>query len=172
VNIEALYHSSRTSHHTLPTDMLTYCHVLTQNDSLEYTRRNSDLPHDDARTHKSLEKKSAPRHLRLPAAPSRSTAAAHALAPPLRIRTAVASASRASSASSSSSSAVSTWASVNEKATCATSAAPAGSAGLWDVGRRSPCSRTRRARNFFKLTCAVDDARRESTRAMSYRRVH
>ena len=36
--------------------MLTHCHVLAQNDALEYTRRIGSLPHDDARTHKSVEK--------------------------------------------------------------------------------------------------------------------
>ena len=95
--------------------MLTYCHVLAQNDALEYTRRIGRLPHDDARTHKSLEKMSAPRRLRLPTAPPWPAAAAHTLAPRLRIRTAAASASRASSASSSSRSAVSTWTSVERQ---------------------------------------------------------
>ena len=102
--------------------------MLAQNDPLEWMRRIGRLPHDDARTRKSLEKMSAPRRLRLPMRPTRPTAAAHALAPPLRIRTAAASASRAFSASSSSHTAVSTWASVNEKAPSASSAAPAGSA--------------------------------------------
>ena len=76
MGIEALHHSSRTSHHTLPTDMLTYCYVLAQNDALEYTRRIGRLPHDDARTHKSLEKMSAVRCLRLLTRPTRPTAAA------------------------------------------------------------------------------------------------
>ena len=53
-----------------------YCHVLAQNDALEYTRRIGRLPHDDARTHKSLEKMSAVRRLRLLTRPTRPTAAA------------------------------------------------------------------------------------------------
>jgi hypothetical protein len=56
--------------------MLTHCHVLAQNDALEYTRRIGRLPHDDARTHKSLEKMSAVRRLRLLTRPTRPTAAA------------------------------------------------------------------------------------------------
>ena len=109
--------------------MLTHCHVLAQNDALEYTRRIGDLPHDDARTHKSLEKRSAPRRLRLPTSPPWPAAAAHTLAPRLRIRTAAASASRALSASSSSSSELSTLTRVNGSSTKASPAAPAGSAG-------------------------------------------
>jgi hypothetical protein len=154
VTIEALHHSSRTSHHTLPTDMLTYVRtatcVLAQNDALEYTRRIGRLPHDDARTHKSLEKcrrygaSGCPRVLRDPLRPP------NALAPRLRILTAAASASRASSASSSISSAVSTWTCVNGRSTKASPAAPAGSAGSWGDRRRSPCSRRCRARNFVK----------------------
>ena len=50
--------------------------VLAQNDSLEWTRRIGGLPHDDARTHKSLEKMSAVRRLRLLTRPTRPTAAA------------------------------------------------------------------------------------------------
>ena len=60
-------------------------------DPLEWTRRIGGLPHDDARTHKSLEKMSAPRRLRLPTAPPWPAAAAHTLAPRPRIRTAAAS---------------------------------------------------------------------------------
>ena len=59
--------------------------MLAQNDPLEWMRRIGRLPHDDARTRKSLEKMSAPRRLQLPMRPTRPTAAAHALAPPLRI---------------------------------------------------------------------------------------
>jgi len=109
--------------------MLTHCHVLAQKYALEYTRRIGDLPHDDARTHKSLEKRSAPRRLRLPTSPPWPAAAAHTLAPRLRIRTAAASASRALSASSSSSSELSTLTRVNGSSTKASPAAPAGSAG-------------------------------------------
>ena len=50
-------------------DNLTYMRMLAQNDPLEWTRRIGGLPHDDARTHKSLEKSSATRRLRLPTAP-------------------------------------------------------------------------------------------------------
>ena len=76
VGIEALYHTSRTRHQALPTDNLTYMRMLTQNDPLEWTRRIGRLPHDDARTHKSLEKMSAVRRLRLLTRPTRPTAAA------------------------------------------------------------------------------------------------
>ena len=59
--------------------------MLAQNDPLEWTRRIGGLPHDDARTQKSLEERSATRRLRLPTAPPWPTVAAHALAPPLRL---------------------------------------------------------------------------------------
>ena len=52
-----------------PCDNLTCMRMLAQNDPLEWTRRIGRLPHDDARTHKSLEKMSAPRRLQLPTPP-------------------------------------------------------------------------------------------------------
>ena len=100
MDIKALYHRSLTRHQPYHADHLTYIRTLAQNDPLEWTPRIGGLPHDDARTQKSLEKRSATRRLRLHTCPTRPTAAAHALAPPLLIRTADASASRADASAS------------------------------------------------------------------------
>ena len=162
VGIEALYHTSRTRHQALPTDNLTYMRTLAQNDPLEWTRRIGRLDPTTTRGRTSHSRKCR-RHgasscLRPHRDPLRPPTLRHRLS---ASHTAAASASRASSESSSSTTAVSTWACMNGK-----SPSPAGSARSVGDARRFPCCRRCRACNFVKQICAVDGARRESTRAL------